>query len=186
MPCSRSRDPAAIEPRRERAAVELLARRAAARSGARPGGVSICPDDAEDALQRAIEILLTKAPPHPPAAARRVDAPRHPARGAAAAGRARAPARPARRGTGTSRRSGAARPVAVAAPCPAERYERVERARERARRLRRLKPQERRALCLKAEGYSYAEICELTGWSYTKVNRCLAEGRARLRALAPR
>jgi DNA-directed RNA polymerase specialized sigma24 family protein len=36
---------------------------------------------------------------------------------------------------------------------------------------------------LQAEGYSYAEIQAITGWSYTKVNRCLAEGRARLRAL---
>src|SRR3954467_11545158 len=26
-------------------------------------------------------------------------------------------------------------------------------------------------------GNSYQEICEQTGWSYTKVNRCLAEGR---------
>jgi DNA-directed RNA polymerase specialized sigma24 family protein len=53
----------------------------------------------------------------------------------------------------------------------------------RARALRRLKPDERRALVLKAEGFSYAEICELNGWTYTKVNRCLAEGRARLRQL---
>ena len=32
-------------------------------------------------------------------------------------------------------------------------------------------------MLLKADGSSYAEIGELTGWSYTKVNRCLAEGR---------
>src|SRR5918998_1365661 len=37
-----------------------------------------------------------------------------------------------------------------------------------------------RALLLRAEGYSYAEICEITGWSYTKVNRCLTEGRQAL------
>jgi hypothetical protein len=30
-----------------------------------------------------------------------------------------------------------------------------------------LKPQEVRALTLKAQGYSYAEIGEITGWSYT-------------------
>ena len=35
---------------------------------------------------------------------------------------------------------------------------------------------------LQAQGYSYAEICVLCRWTYTKVNRCLAEGRARLRA----
>ena len=43
--------------------------------------------------------------------------------------------------------------------------------------LKRLKPQEVRALLLKAQGHSYQEICELTGWSYTKVNRCISEGR---------
>ena len=55
--------------------------------------------------------------------------------------------------------------------------ERLERLRQGAEALRRLKPHEIRALRLKAEGYSYREICEITGWTYTKVNRCLAEGR---------
>jgi DNA-directed RNA polymerase specialized sigma24 family protein len=50
--------------------------------------------------------------------------------------------------------------------------------------LDRLKPDERRALGLLALGYTYREICGLTGWSHTKVNRCLHEGRARLRELA--
>ncbi len=45
-----------------------------------------------------------------------------------------------------------------------------------------LRADERRALVLQASGYSYAEICALTGWTYTKVNRSLAEGRAKLRA----
>ncbi len=48
-------------------------------------------------------------------------------------------------------------------------------------RLTTLKPDERRALSLLAIGYSYREICNLTGWTYTKVNRCISEGRARLR-----
>jgi len=43
--------------------------------------------------------------------------------------------------------------------------------------LRSLKPQEVRALWLRAGGRSYAEIQQATGWSYTKVNRCLTEGR---------
>jgi RNA polymerase sigma factor (sigma-70 family) len=47
----------------------------------------------------------------------------------------------------------------------------------------RLKPDERRALSLLALGHSYAEIGELTGWTYTKVNRCLSEGRAALRGV---
>jgi len=59
--------------------------------------------------------------------------------------------------------------------------------RERARRdLPRLKPQERRALGLFAQGYGYREICAATGWSYTKVNRCVTEGRAALRGMEPR
>jgi RNA polymerase sigma factor (sigma-70 family) len=44
-----------------------------------------------------------------------------------------------------------------------------------------LKPAERKALGLLALGYSYREITEITGWSYTKVNRCISEGRAALR-----
>jgi len=48
--------------------------------------------------------------------------------------------------------------------------------------LRRLKPEERRALALFCHGYTYSEICAITDWSYSKVNRLLANGRARLRA----
>jgi hypothetical protein len=46
-----------------------------------------------------------------------------------------------------------------------------------------LKPQELRALTLFGEGYSYAEIGEITNWSHTKINRCLAEGRERFRKM---
>jgi RNA polymerase sigma factor (sigma-70 family) len=49
-------------------------------------------------------------------------------------------------------------------------------------RLATLKPAERRALGLIAAGYSYIEVGEITGWTYTKVNRCLSEGRTALRA----
>ena len=68
-------------------------------------------------------------------------------------------------------------PEARHAGDPHERAEQLERLRHGGEALRRLKPQEVRALQLRAEGYSYKEICELTGWTYTKVNRCLAEGR---------
>jgi DNA-directed RNA polymerase specialized sigma24 family protein len=44
-----------------------------------------------------------------------------------------------------------------------------------------LKADERRALLLIAAGYSYAEIGRICGWTLTKINRCAAEGRARLR-----
>ena len=45
--------------------------------------------------------------------------------------------------------------------------------------LKALKPDEARALLLKAEGLSYEEIGRRFGWSYTKVNRSIAEGRKR-------
>jgi RNA polymerase sigma factor (sigma-70 family) len=54
--------------------------------------------------------------------------------------------------------------------------ERVERSVEA---LRALKPDEARALLLKAEGLSYQEIGRHFGWTYTKVNRSITEGRAR-------
>ncbi|MDQ2676338.1 MAG: sigma-70 family RNA polymerase sigma factor [Actinomycetota bacterium] len=133
--------------------------------------VSICADDAEEAFARATLILLEKAPPHPPP---RLAAWMHVVtrREALAVRRER------------ERMLAAEVPDrASGAPCPAERAERREWARLRARALKRLKPDERRALVQKAEGYSYAEICALNGWTYTKTNRCLAEGRARLRQL---
>jgi RNA polymerase sigma factor (sigma-70 family) len=56
-------------------------------------------------------------------------------------------------------------------------------ARERVKRsaeaLRRIKPDEAKALMLKAQGLSYAEIGEALSWTFTKVNRCITEGRAR-------
>jgi RNA polymerase sigma factor (sigma-70 family) len=54
-------------------------------------------------------------------------------------------------------------------------------ARELGRHMARLKPDERRALSMIAFGYSYREIGERNGWTYRKVNLCLAEGRAALR-----
>ncbi len=58
---------------------------------------------------------------------------------------------------------------------------RKEELRERERLIAELKPDQRRALVLLGMGFSYAEICDLTGWTYTKVNRSIAEGRAELR-----
>jgi RNA polymerase sigma factor (sigma-70 family) len=62
---------------------------------------------------------------------------------------------------------------------PLEALERAERTRTG---LARLKPAERRALSLLALGYSYREICRTTGWTYTKVNRSIRDGRKALRA----
>src|SRR3954468_21989882 len=60
---------------------------------------------------------------------------------------------------------------------PEERVLASARVARSAEALHGLKPQEVRALWLKALGHSYEQICEVTGWTYTKVNRCLAEGR---------
>lgn len=57
-------------------------------------------------------------------------------------------------------------------------------AREALETLATLSTNQRRALSLKAAGYSYGELAELTGKTYTWVNRHLSEGRARLRELA--
>lgn len=157
------------------AAVALIASHGAAfRRTARRR--SLCADDAEDAYARALEILLTKAPPCEPA---RLAAWMHTVtkREAMAVRRSR------ERLLGSvpgGDHDGA--PVGMDAlpaerPGPAERAERRERVARSAEALAALKPQERRALVLKAEGYSYAEIQELCGWTYTKVNRCMAEGR---------
>ena len=54
-----------------------------------------------------------------------------------------------------------------------------ERVSRSAEALRALKPDEAKALMLKAEGMSYAEIGERFGWTYTKVNRAITEGRKR-------
>jgi RNA polymerase sigma factor (sigma-70 family) len=44
-----------------------------------------------------------------------------------------------------------------------------------------LKPQERQVLLLLGAGFSYREIGARTGFTHTKINRCVAEGRATLR-----
>lgn len=62
-------------------------------------------------------------------------------------------------------------------PSPEDRALAFEHVARSAEALQRLKPQEIRALWLRAQGNSYDEIQELTGWTRTKVNRCLYEGR---------
>jgi RNA polymerase sigma factor (sigma-70 family) len=54
--------------------------------------------------------------------------------------------------------------------------ERVDRSVEA---LRALKPDEAKALMLKAHGLSYQEIGRRFGWTYTKTNRAITEGRRR-------
>jgi RNA polymerase sigma factor (sigma-70 family) len=137
---------------------------------------SLCADDAEDAYQRAVEILLTKAPDRAPpelAAWMQVVTRRE----ALALRRLRE-----RLLAGGDDDGDPIGGLLCERPGPAEHAERRERVTAAARALAVLKPNERLAIVLQAHGYSYAEICGLCGWTYTKVNRSLAEGRARLRA----
>ena len=166
---------------RKRAAIELVARHEAAlRRTARR--YSLCADDADDAYQRALEILLTKAPTvdlrellrwthtvtkHEALAVRRNRE------------RLLGPLVPAENAEEDRQDWVALIPAESAGP--AERVERREAIARSREALKTLKPQELRALTLLAEGYSYAEIGEITGYSQTKINRCLAEGRERFR-----
>ncbi|MCO5314596.1 MAG: sigma-70 family RNA polymerase sigma factor [Solirubrobacterales bacterium] len=163
---------------RKRAAVELIRSHGPVlRSTARR--YSICTDDAEDAFQRGLEILLEKAPStdlrelvpwartvikHEALAVRR------------------------------ERERMLCRPASIEPDqdwvdlIPSGREdigeqvvgrEKIARSREA---LARLKPNELKALTQLAEGYSYAEIGAMNDWTRTKVNRCLAEGRSSFRS----
>lgn len=170
------------EAARKRVAVELI------RNHDRPlrwtaRKYSICPEDAEDAYQRGIEILLSKAPTadtrqllpwartvikHEALAIRKT--------------RERTLARPGRPGDEDQSQEDWISLIPASGDGPDElavRRERVARSREA---LALLKPAELKALTQLAEGFSYEEIGALNDWTRTKVNRCLAEGRARFRS----
>ena len=125
-------------------------------------------EDAEDAYQRGLEIMLTKAPStaedqlvpwlktvvkHEAFALRR------------------------QRDRHTPTADDGEPPELSGGPPAPEQVERLERLQVGAEALKRLKPQETRALLLRAEGHTYDEIARICGWTYTKVNRCLTEGR---------
>jgi RNA polymerase sigma factor (sigma-70 family) len=122
---------------------------------------SLCADDAHDACQRALEILLRRAdsldPEGAPAWLRTVV--KHEALAIRAA---------RRRIVGPAEvdlDSSEARELTPTDERAVD-GERMDRSTEA---LSRLKPQEVRALVLKAQGYSYREIAEITGWTYTNV-----------------
>jgi RNA polymerase sigma factor (sigma-70 family) len=166
-----------------RAAVETYARNETAlRRTARR--FSLCDDDADDALQRALEILLHKAPSADPRQLVKwmQTVVRHEAL-AVRRERERILAGPA---AAASAGEDWVSLLPAASDGPAERVERREAVARSREALQALKPQELRALTLLAEGYSYAEIGEITGYSHTKINRCLAEGRERFRNLISR
>jgi RNA polymerase sigma factor (sigma-70 family) len=130
---------------------------------------SLCADDAHDAYQRGLEILMRHAD--------RLDSER-------AAGWLHTVVKHEALAINRSRRRmlGAGEVdldslEARTAASPEEHVLASDRVARSAEALHGLKPQEVRALWLKALGHSYEQICEATGWTYTKVNRCLAEGR---------
>jgi RNA polymerase sigma factor (sigma-70 family) len=164
---------------RKRAAVETFARHEATlrRTAQR---YSICTDDADEALQRGLEILLRKAPTDDPRDLVRwtQTVVKHEALSVRAE-RERILAGPAADVESDREDWIAMLPAETDGPAErAERHEAIERSREA---LATLKPQELRTLTLLAEGYSYREIAQITGYSATKVNRALAEGRERFR-----
>jgi RNA polymerase sigma factor (sigma-70 family) len=153
---------------RKRAAVETYARhKGALRRTARR--YSICADDAEDALQRALEILLTKAPSEDPRELVRwtQTVVKHEAL-AIRRERERILAGPAARRPEPDAEDWVAM-IPSRADGPPERAERRDAIARSREALQSLKPQELRALTLLAEGYSYLEIGEITGYSATKV-----------------
>jgi RNA polymerase sigma factor (sigma-70 family) len=134
---------------------------------------SLCADDAQDAYQRGLEIFLRHADGLRPdgAAAWLRTVVKHEALAVRAARlRLVSPGEP-----------DLDLYVSDDAPSADERAASLERLGRSVEALAQLKPQEVRALVLKAHGYSYLEICRITGWTYTKVNRCLTEGRRSLR-----
>jgi RNA polymerase sigma factor (sigma-70 family) len=149
----------------EPAALELIARYGAdIMSTARR--YSQTREDAEDAYQRGLEILLTKAPSTSPD--QLVPWLKTVVKHEAWALRKQRE----RGGVPAEPREGQAGPADTH-----EQVERLEKLQRGAEALGRLKPQEIRCMLLLAEGHSYKQIQEITGYSYTKVNRCLSEGR---------
>jgi RNA polymerase sigma factor (sigma-70 family) len=130
---------------------------------------SLCADDAQDAYQRAMEIFMRRAATLEPQTV---------------AGWVHTVVKHEAMAVRASRlQIVSAHDVDLDAreaghlPSPEERMLSFDMVTRSAEALQRLKPQEVRALWLKAAGHSYAQIAESTGWTYTKVNRCIAEGR---------
>jgi RNA polymerase sigma factor (sigma-70 family) len=130
---------------------------------------SLCADDAQDAYQRTMEIFVRRAATLDPERAYKWahTVCKHEAMAV----------REQRQQLVSSEEPDLDGEEARHLPSPEERMVSFDRLRRSAEALQRLKPQELRALWLKAEGFSYAEICEQTGWTHTKVNRCITEGR---------
>jgi RNA polymerase sigma factor (sigma-70 family) len=133
---------------------------------------SHCADDAHDAYQRAVEILVRRM---------RLDPPAQPLSWMRTVLRHEALAVRSEREQLVGRvEFDLDRHEDRALTDPADHAVGHERLRHTAEALRRLKPQEVTALVLRAEGLSYREICARTGWTYTRTNRAVTEGRRAL------
>lgn len=156
----------------DRAAEELILRTVAAHADSLLRTAlrfSLCPDDAQDAYQRALEIFMAHAG--------RLDPDR-------AAGWLHVVVKREAQAIRRSRQKLVASAdvdldvhEARSVPTPDEQLATFDLIGRSAEALQRLKPQELRALWLRAQGHSYNDIGAMTGWTYTKVNRCLTEGR---------
>jgi RNA polymerase sigma factor (sigma-70 family) len=130
---------------------------------------SMCLDDAQDAYQRAIELFMGHAS--------RLDPARAPGWLHVVVKREAQAIQQSRRKLVTSLEVDLDGHQSESLASPEEQVLRFDVINRSAEALKRLKPHELRALWLRAEGHSYSDIGAITGWSYTKVNRCLSEGR---------
>jgi len=130
---------------------------------------SLCADDAEDAYQRGLEIFIKHAP--------RLDPERAPAWLRTVVKHEAMAVRRTRQRDLAPSEIDFDQIESDRSASPEERALGFEQVAQSAEALQRLKPQEVRALWLRAQGNSYDEIGAETGWSRTKVNRCLYEGR---------
>jgi len=123
---------------------------------------SLCADDAQDAYQRALEIYIRRVESLDPAteAAWLKVVVKHEALAV----------RRARQESVTPEVVDFDAHVPPGQRSTEDRFESTERVTRSAEIMRRLKPDEAKALMLKAEGLSYHEIGAREGWSYTKVN----------------
>lgn len=131
---------------------------------------SLCVADAEDAYQRSLEILMTKAPTEERAELR-------PWLHTVIKHEALALRRHRERLVGGA--EAALDANAEPHSSPEDGATERQRALQTAEALGQLKSSEVQCMLLKALGYSYEEISARTGFSWTKVNRSLTEGRKR-------
>jgi len=132
---------------------------------------SLCADDAHDAYQRGMEILLRRAPT--------LDATSIHKWMSVVIKHEALEVRRARTAVVAVEDVDYDRHEAPHVSSPEERALTLDRTTRAAEALQRVRPHELRTMWLKALGHSYDEISALTGFSRTKVNRCLAEGRKR-------